>query len=200
LFNEAIDQYRFGEEQMDREAPQPRHVELVYKLFDNSSTILPFMADYAAFKALKSKKQSGWINSGLKIPQFLTAVAARVDGKVPILAYNVGSGHWSGFKGALDNERGKYHVSNEPCVLQNQQNARFASISSLGPISNQRNVSAGGEITAHPPAPVYSTGGNLASKQNASSTKSPSSGPHCNSSSSKKMRLINIPPSQSPRQ
>jgi hypothetical protein len=184
LFNDAIDQYKSGEEQMDREAPHPRHVELVYTLFDRSSTVFQFMADYAASKALKSKKHSGWVISGLKIPEFLITVAARVDGKVPILGYNVGSGHWAGFKRALDNERGAYHMSNESCALQHKKYAQFQSVGSRGTISNQRTDSLSVEMPAQPLAPVSSTGENCTDNQNASPTRSQSERPQCGSRSS----------------
>ncbi|KAI0474211.1 hypothetical protein F4859DRAFT_521933 [Xylaria cf. heliscus] len=85
LYNAAIDAYREGEANLERERPSLLHIEVVYRRTSAGSPVRQFLGDYAYSLARVNKDltwylQEKWFE---KLPEFLEDMLKRVDGKGP---------------------------------------------------------------------------------------------------------------------
>ncbi|KAI0965554.1 hypothetical protein F4678DRAFT_485205 [Xylaria arbuscula] len=85
LYNAAIDAFREGEANLQRERPSLQHIEVVYKRTSAESPIRKFMGDYAYSLAIANKDimwywRENWFR---KFPEFLEDMLKRVDGNGP---------------------------------------------------------------------------------------------------------------------
>ncbi|KAI1428996.1 hypothetical protein F5Y12DRAFT_710546 [Xylaria sp. FL1777] len=96
LYNAAIDAFREGEANLERDRPSPQHIEVVYQRTSAGSPIRQFLGDYA-YSLARANKDITWYwheNWFRKIPEFLEDMLKRVDGKGPFqypFARGVGS-------------------------------------------------------------------------------------------------------------
>ncbi|KAF2963577.1 hypothetical protein GQX73_g9996 [Xylaria multiplex] len=85
LYNAAIDAFREGEANLERERPDLLHIGIVYQRTTAESPIRQFLGDYAYALARSHQNltwylQEKWFD---KIPEFLEDMLKRVDGKGP---------------------------------------------------------------------------------------------------------------------
>ncbi|KAI0538593.1 hypothetical protein GGR58DRAFT_513010 [Xylaria digitata] len=85
LYNAAIDAFREGEANLERERPDLLHIEVVYQRTTAESPIRQFLGDYV-YALARSHQNLAWYlqeNWFDKIPEFLEDMLKRVDGKGP---------------------------------------------------------------------------------------------------------------------
>ncbi|TGJ79651.1 hypothetical protein E0Z10_g9115 [Xylaria hypoxylon] len=85
LYNDAIDAFREGEVNLERERPNLLHIEVVYQRTAAESPVRQFLGDYAYGLAKANKNLTWYLQEKLfeKIPDFLEDMLKRVDGKGP---------------------------------------------------------------------------------------------------------------------
>ncbi|KAI3325712.1 hypothetical protein HD806DRAFT_533376 [Xylariaceae sp. AK1471] len=85
LYNAAIDAFREGEANLDRNRPSLAHIEEVYEKTSSESSIRQFFGDYAYSLGKANRDISWYLQEKFfqKIPDFLEDMLKRVDGKGP---------------------------------------------------------------------------------------------------------------------
>ncbi|KAI1360828.1 hypothetical protein F5Y08DRAFT_38959 [Xylaria arbuscula] len=85
LYNAAVDAFRAGEANLERDRPSLLHLEVAYRRTAIGSPIRELLSDYAWTLAKQNKNITRYWNEGLfrKIPEFLEDMLKRVDGNGP---------------------------------------------------------------------------------------------------------------------